>query len=130
MRTLAVTAISVLTVLGAAAWAQTAPPADLKGRYQAMDKNGDGRVDREEFYRVVVESFYFRDKNRSGYLTLEELTEASPEAFKAANRKADGKLSLPEYVNALFRDFEAADLDKDGTLSFEEFEIYVKSARK
>jgi Ca2+-binding EF-hand superfamily protein len=102
---------------------------DLKARFQQLDKNGDGRIDREEFHQAAVDSFYFRDKGKKGYLTVEDLQEASPEAFKAANRKRDGRLTLQEYVNALFRDFEAADVDRDGGLTYEEFEAYVRRAR-
>jgi Ca2+-binding EF-hand superfamily protein len=128
--------LTLATTLGlalAACWAlaqTTTQPPDLKARFQRIDKNGDGRIDREEFHRAAVESFYFRDKAKKGYLAVEDLKEASPEAFKAANRKSDGRLSLEEYVNALFRDFEAADLDKDGTLTYEELEAYVGRSRR
>ncbi len=118
-----------ILVSPAATWGQSAPPPQ-KDRFEAADKNRDGRVDREEFYRVAVESFYFRDKTRKGYLTVEELREASPEAFKAANRKGDGRLSLEEYVNALFVDFDRADTSKDGALTWEEFEAYSRSGRR
>jgi len=118
-----------LTVLAGPALAQTAPPANLRERFQKMDKNGDGRLDHEEFHRGVVEVFYFRDKNRKGYLVIEELG-SSPEAFKAANAKADGRLSLEEYVNALFKDFETADTNRDGVLVYEELEVYVRTNRR
>jgi len=105
--------------------AQTGPP--VKERFAGADKNRDGKIDREEFHQVAVESFYFRDKGRKGYLLIEELKEASPEAFKAANRKGDGRLTLEEYVNALFIDFDKADTNKDGSLTFEEMEVYSRT---
>ena len=104
--------------------AQAGPP--LRERFVGADKNGDGKIDREEFHQAVVESFYFRDKARKGYLLVEELKDASPEAFKAANRKGDGRLTWQEYVNALFIDFDKADTDRDGGLTFEEIEIYAR----
>jgi Ca2+-binding EF-hand superfamily protein len=113
------------TLRPAPASAQTGPP--LKERFVGADKNGDGKIDREEFHQAAVESFYFRDKGRKGYLLIEELKEASPEAFKAANRKSDGRLTLQEYVNALFIDFDKADTNKDGSLTFEEIEIYSRT---
>ena len=103
---------------------------DLRAAFKAADKNGDGRLDREEFRQAVIEGFYFRDKEHKGYLTADQLPEASPEAFKAANVKGDGRLSLQEEVNALFKDFEAADVNKDGTLTYEEFEAYVKRSSR
>ncbi len=130
----ALAACLILAVLAPAALratpasAQAGPP--LRERFAHADKNGDGKIDREEFHRAVVESFYFRDKARKGYLLVEELKEAGPEAFKAANRKGDGRLTLQEYVNALFIDFDKADTDKDGGLTFEEIEIYARTTRR
>jgi hypothetical protein len=118
-----------LFLLDGPAMAQTRPVPDTKTWVKEHDKNGDGKIDREEFNQAVVEAFFFRDKNKSGYLTIEELKEAAPAAVKAANRKGDGKLTLQEYVNALFKDFEAADTDKDGLLTVEEIDIYMRSAK-
>ena len=103
----------------------TVPP-DLRAAFKAADKNGDGRLDGEEFRQAAIEGFYFRDKERKGYLTADQLPEASRDAFNAANVKHDGRLSLEEELNALLKDFEAADVDKDGTLTYEELEAYVK----
>ena len=99
---------------------------DLRAAFKAADKNGDGRLDGEEFRLAVIEGFYFRDKERKGYLTPDQLPEASQDAFNAADVKHDGRLTLEEELNALLKDFEAADVDKDGTLTYEEVEAYVK----
>jgi len=126
--TLVLATAALTLALGAArvgAQTGTVPP-DLRASFKAADKNGDGRLDRNEFRQAVTEGFYFRDKGHKGYLTADQLPEASPEAFKAANVKQDGRLSLQEEVNALLKDFEAADVDKDGTLTYEEVEAYVK----
>jgi Ca2+-binding EF-hand superfamily protein len=126
-------ATAVLTLaLGATrvgAQTGTVPPDFLAG-FKAADKNGDGRLDREEFRHVVIEGFYFRDKEHKGYLTADQLPEASREAFKAANVKGDGRLSLQEEVNALLKDFMAADVDRDGTLTYKELEVYVKRSSR
>jgi Ca2+-binding EF-hand superfamily protein len=106
--------------------AQTGTPRpDLRAGFNAADKNGDGRLDREEFRQAGVEGFYFRDKEHKGYLTADQIPEASRDAFKAANVKGDGRLSLREEVNALMKDFDAADVNKDGVLTYEEFVAYV-----
>ena len=107
------------------AFAQSSP-TPLQERFTQADRNGDGKIDREEFHRMAVEGFYFRDNGKKGYLVVEELPETSREAFRAANRKADGRLTLEEYVNALFIDFEKADTGKDGTLTFEEIRAYSR----
>ncbi len=125
----------VLLLIGGGAVAQTnpsqaGPPQTVRDWFQRYDRNGDGKIDREEFQQGVVEAFYFRDKNKSGYLTVEELQGASPEAVKAASRSRDGRLSLDEYVNALFKDFEAMDTDGDGKLTLEEIDIYVHNTSR
>ena len=102
------------------------PRPDLRVAFNAADKNGDGRLDREEFRQAAIEGFYFRDKEHKGYLTANQLPEASRAAFKAANVKGDGRLTLQEEVNAVMKDFEAADVDKDGALTYEEFKAYVE----
>jgi len=128
-RYLAVASLLCLFLSGYPAVAQVSPVPDAKTWVKQHDKNGDGKIDREEFYQAVVEAFYFRDKNKSGYLTIEELKEASPEALKAVKRKFIHRISLQEYLNALFKDFDAADTDKDGLLTVEEIDIYMRSAK-
>src|SRR5262245_19630888 len=124
---LAATAALTLALGATRVDAQTGTvPPDLRAGFKAADKNGDGRLDREEFRQAAIEGFYFRDKGHRGYLTADQLPEASPAAFKAANVKGDGRLSLQEEVNARMKDFEAADVNTDGVLTFEEFEAYVK----
>jgi len=127
-RTLLLGTAALTLALGATrVGAQTdAVPPDLRAAFKAADKNGDGRLDREEFRQAVIEGFYFRDKERKGYLTPDQLPEASQDAFNAADVKHDGRLTLAEELNALLKDFEAADVDKDGTLTYEEVEAYVK----
>src|SRR5262245_47026733 len=125
---LATVALLGIAALGASA--QAPAPSELGQTLKNTDLNHDGRIDREEFYRVMVEAFFFRDRDKDGYLILSEVTELSAEAFRGADRNGDGRLSLDEYVNALFKDFDAADRDKDGVLTYEELEIYVRAARR
>ncbi len=119
-----------VVLLGGPALAQTATPADLQARFKLVDKNGDGRIDREEFHQAVVETFYFLDKGRKGYLVLEDMPGLTVAVFRAADKNGDGKLSLQEFVNARFVDFQAADLDHDGTLTYAEIEAYARRAAR
>ena len=121
-------ALAALLVAGSAV-AQPAPPppgGDVNRAFQETDRNGDGRIDREEFHRRAVEVFYFLDVNRDGYLVVSEVTMIPLEAFRAADRDGDGKLSLQEYLNARFKDFEAMDTNRDGTISKEELDRYSR----
>ena len=108
-------------------FAQATAPPDAKTWVQEHDKNGDGKLDREEFHQAVTESFFFRDTNKVGYLTIVELRNATPEELKALQR--NGRITLQEYLNALHRDFDAADTDRDGLLSVEEIVIYTRSGK-
>lgn len=111
------------------AWAQLPSPQELRQQFTETDRNGDGRIDREEFHRRSVELFYFLDKDRKGYLVLVDIKGLTPEDFKAANRKSDGKLTLEEFVNARFRHFDLADTSGDGVLTIQEIDIYVSRLR-
>jgi len=124
----AASALGVL-LLDGSALAQTRPPLDAKAWVKEHDRNGDGKIDREEFHQAVVEAFFFRDKDKNGYLVITELREATPETLKSVAHKTDGRISLQEFVNALFKDFEAADTDHDGLLTAEEIEIYMRSSK-
>ena len=120
--------LALIVVAALSPSAQAPAPSNLGQIFKDSDRNGDGRLDREEFYRVIVEAFFFRDRIKDGYLVISELTELNAETFRGADRDGDGRLSLDEYVNALFKDFDAADRDKDGVLTYEEIEIYVRAA--
>ena len=122
-------AAAVATATGVA-WAQQLPSRqELRQQFLETDRNGDGKIDREEFHRRTVEAFYFLDKDRKGYLVFVDLRGLSSENFKAADRQGDGKLSLDEFVNARFRQFDLADTSGDGVLTIEEIEIYVDRLR-
>jgi Ca2+-binding EF-hand superfamily protein len=122
--------LSLVVIAAFSASAQAPGPSDLSQIFKNHDRNNDRTLDREEFYRVIVEAFFFRDRNKDGYLVITELTELSAEGFREADRDGDGRLSLQEYVNALFKDFDAADRDKDGVLTYEEIDIYIRTTRR
>lgn len=127
VRHLAAASALGLLLLDGSALAQTRPPLDAKAWVKEHDRNGDGKIDREEFHQAAVEAFFFRDKDKNGYLVITELSEATPETLKSVAHRTDGRISLQEFVNALFKDFEAADTDHDGLLTAEEIEIYMRS---
>jgi Ca2+-binding EF-hand superfamily protein len=123
------TLAATLVTAGSAAWAQLPSPQDLRQQFPEADRNGDGKIDREEFHLRSVEVFYVLDKDRKGYLVLVDLRGLTPEDFKAADRKGDGKLTLDEFLNARFRQFDLADTDGDGVLTLQEVEVYVNRMR-
>ncbi len=123
-------AIMTVALLAIPVFAVSATPTDWKERFRAYDKNGDGRIDREEFQQWITESFYFRDTGRKGYLTADDLRGVvAPATLAALTRKTDGRLTLPELLNAAFRDFELADVDHDGSLTMEEIDRYIHAGK-
>ncbi len=121
--------LALTLLLAGPALAQPPAPTaeDVNRAFRETDRNGDGRIDREEFHRRTVEVFYFLDTNRDGHLVVGEIAVIPIEAFRAADRDGDGKLSLQEYLNARFKDFDAMDADRDGVVTKEELERYTRS---
>jgi len=126
-----VAALALLLLVPLSLWAQAPTQPDRGQILRDADRNKDGKLDREEFHRVIVDAFYFRDKDKNGYLVITEVSDImSPEVFRQADRNGDGRLSLDEYLNAVFKDFEAADTNKDGVITHEEIEIYIRATRR
>ena len=124
-----VTAMLGVLALAGGVLAQAPPPPDAKTWVREHDKNGDGRIDREEFHQAVIEAFFLRDVNKDGFLTVEELVVITPEARNLLRSKPDGKMTLAEFLNALHKDFAAADANDDGLLTAEEIELYMRKGR-
>jgi Ca2+-binding EF-hand superfamily protein len=116
------------------AWVASISPAASAERMDAsstmalVDKNKDGRIDREEFHQRMTEVFFFADVDKDGQLTYAELTAVEyvdPEVFKRADRDGNGKLSLYEFMYVVHRDFDAADKNADGVIDMEELRVLV-----
>jgi len=101
---------------------------DAAATVALSDKNGDSRIDREEYHQRMTEVFFFIDANKDGSLTLDELKvveDVDPAKFKAVDRDGNQSLSLHEYLYALHNDFDEADRDKDGTLDVDELRLLI-----
>lgn len=104
---------------------------------KAMDGNGDSKLSRDEFAKIVA-LFDILDKNKDGELSQEELgqffgavnqmaTEAQNKStggvsveqlFANFDKNKDGKLTPDEMTNE--KTFKALDLNKDGVITKEE----------
>lgn len=112
-----------------AARGQLPSQQELRQQFLEADRNGDGKIDRDEFYRRSVDLFYSLDKDRKGYLVIVDLRGLPAEDFKGADRNGDGKLTLDEFLNGRFRAFAVADTNGDGVLTLEEVEVYINRQR-
>jgi len=110
----------------------TAPQAGAQAAKQSFptsDLDKDGKIDRAEYQRRMVEVFYFADRNKDGVVTIEEIAAietVDEKAFKAADRDGNGKLSVNEFVAYRVIQFDEADTNKDGVLTIEEVEAWEK----
>ena len=104
---------------------------------KAMDSNGDSKLSREEFAKIVA-LFDILDKDKNGELSQEELgqffgavnqmaTEAQNKStggvsvdqlFTNLDKNKDGKITPDEMTNE--KTFKALDLNKDGVITKEE----------
>ncbi len=90
-------------------------------RIMAMDRNGDGKVSREEFSGAPA-LFDRLDANGDGFLARDEAAEAPGivrELLRGMDSNGDGKLSRDEFRGPPER-FSQLDADKDGFVGFDE----------
>jgi len=112
---------SALLALGAAPAGADSVEDGAREAHSETDRNGDGQIDRDEFYVRMVEVFYRADTNKDGVLVLPELQAIDEDmVFEPADKDGDGKVTLTEYVDQRFESFDEADVNSDGVLSVEE----------
>ncbi len=113
--------------IGAALAVLASGPAVAQGAgadFAVTDGNGDGRIERSEYDKRMVEVFFFADRNRDGVIVLEELDPVDRPAFAIVDVDGDGVISISEFLAYRGRDFTAADRNHDGGLSSEEASGY------
>jgi hypothetical protein len=134
-------AIAIAALLAGPVTAGDQPRSDApRGDEMRADKDGDGRVSREEATAAATERtnewFDKLDLNKDGYVTQEETRQAREtrrgemramfdEHFKTADANGDGSLSLDEVQTSMPRmaeRFTKLDKDKNGLLSREELQ--------
>ena len=97
--------------------------------FDAMDKNSDGKLTREEFKGLAP--FDRIDADKDGFISREELTKFRAEMaasggnrplaarLKAMDKNGDGKLSRDEFTGPPPR-FDMLDKNKDGFIDSQE----------
>ncbi len=128
-------------VLGTAAFGlllvAAASPNSARGQEEGepfglTDYDKNGRIDRQEYQKRMVDVFYFADRNKDGVVTVEELAvieTVDEKAFRAADKNGDGRLTVEEFVAYRMIDFDAADKNNDGVLTYDEVQTWTASGR-
>ena len=120
------------------------PPA-----FSKFDKNGDGRISRDEAREGSDRMFSEIDTNKDGFISQEEMQahhktmhdefregmrEKMRDHWKSADKDGDGALSRAEVEAAsmkrLSRDFDKIDTNKDGKLSEDEMKMTMRPGSK
>lgn len=142
---------------GGQADARRPSPEAIVKRIMESDKDGDGKLSKEETPERMARGFDRMDSDNDGYLSSEEITVAlkamsqrggegrpggpandrgdagrpSPEAIvkriMEADEDGDGKISKDEAPERLARGFDRMDSDDDGYLTSEEITVAMKA---
>jgi Ca2+-binding EF-hand superfamily protein len=121
---------------------------EVNALLRRLDANQDGKISKEEAAgRPLAKRFDALDRNKDGYLDRSELTTWVQRAAKAGkgqanadiaarnnsfdfdslDRDADGRLTLEELRGTRWAElFEKIDANKDGQIERKEFEIYLR----
>lgn len=107
-----------------------------------FDKNGDGRISRDEARDGADQMFTETDTNKDGFVSAEEMrahhtamhekgASMMREHWKAADKDGDGALSRAEVeagkMPMMARDFDKLDKNKDGKLSPDEIKAGMQA---
>jgi Ca2+-binding EF-hand superfamily protein len=128
MKALSALIIALCMISAVPAFAAGVPKLDPAATMGLADRNGDRKIDREEYHQRMTEVFYFADADKDGNLTIVELAAAQPvdpQAFQNADKDGNGKLTLGEFLYAVHLDFYTADTNRDGTIDMQELKVFM-----
>jgi Ca2+-binding EF-hand superfamily protein len=97
--------------------------------FSRIDKDGNGRIEKQDYLEAVSRQFDKLDRNKDGSIDKKELKKGAPHLsnrFSELDVNKDGKISRDEFVQGALRDFELLDANKDGAIDRSEFEAYRK----
>ncbi len=136
--TAVVTAFSASLVQAHGKWGGPGPmQAMVTERFEAMDKNGDGKVTQAEIFETRKGEFAEADTNGDSALSAEELA-ARHEKIRArmAERRltmmdtdGDGAVSAEEFARARHPMMMRVDRDGDGAFSREEVDAMMEKMK-
>lgn len=101
--------------------------------FKRLDKNGDGKISKEEAPERLAANFDKIDANKDGFITPDELKARQPgpggpdgarpnpeDIFKRMDKNGDGKIAKDEANERLAANFDKLDANKDGFITPDE----------
>lgn len=98
-----------------------------------LDKNGDGKLSKEEAPERLQQNWDRLDRNGDGFISADEIPQSLPkpaEIFDRFDKNGDGKLSKDEAPERLQQNFERFDKNGDGTVDREELAAGFRAMAK
>jgi Ca2+-binding EF-hand superfamily protein len=119
--------VGVLAAGSAYAAAADGDGDDRRNRFERLDQDGNGRIDRQEFAKGNDFRFERMDVNGDGAITLAELEDAVrreqvERRFNRMDADADGQVTRAEFAAVGERMFQHLDENADGFLTMGEIE--------
>lgn len=101
---------------------------EVEAHFKETDKNGDGKVTRDEATSVASERFAEMDTNKDGSLDAVEIAVSAErdiqrragDRIRELDRNGDGKLTRDEAAPGMLAHFERYDTDGDGAITLDE----------
>lgn len=90
------------------------------GLFGEMDKNGDGKVTKEEFMAFYGHAFDQMKKDGQGNVTVESVTVYYSARFKFLDKNGDGVITKDEYATT-----PGMDTNRDGKVTLDEWSAFL-----
>jgi Ca2+-binding EF-hand superfamily protein len=116
---------------------QPTPPATLDKLFDKADRNGDGRITRDEFSGLMIEqAFYWMDGDHKGTISESEFLAAggSKKVFRQIDFNSKGYFTVEDAKastiarKAMSLPFDGADKNGSGSITRAEFQDYRNRA--
>ncbi|MCX6985522.1 MAG: EF-hand domain-containing protein, partial [Lentisphaerae bacterium] len=75
-----------------------AAPAQSPDTFKKIDKNGDGKIDKNEYQSYWLDIFGVIDTNKDGKITEDEIKARAEKRVSEFDKNKDGALTKDEYL--------------------------------